>query len=319
MNFPLWQIFCLKCQTREGIGAWDDRSVGKVLAYASLRAQVQTLVPTSKAWRWVLWSDSLKLFRTLALHFLSWLNSQVGSSCVVAFLTISDDRFTPYHFSSHRKADGTRILTMYVPGSGLPDIGSACALYTQPSPWFSFTIRGHCLSRGFFLFLNKTSWPRSKLGRKGFIRLTLPHCCSSPKEVRTGTQAGQEAGADAETMEGCYLLACFLIEPKTTSPEMAPPTRGHPHWHFLMGGSFLCDNGSLCQVDTQNQPGHIVSRHVAAGSTGISRSDLEGLRTVQMGEASGGTVGQGNPDCLWLKRKVECQKRRLPSGHWRQL
>jgi hypothetical protein len=30
------------------------------------------------------------------------------------------------------------------------------------------------------------------------------------KEVRTGTQAGQEAGADAEAMEGCYLLACFL-------------------------------------------------------------------------------------------------------------
>jgi hypothetical protein len=29
------------------------------------------------------------------------------------------------------------------------------------------------------------------------------------KEVRTGTQAGQEAGADAETMEGCYLPACF--------------------------------------------------------------------------------------------------------------
>jgi hypothetical protein len=41
------------------------------------------------------------------------------------------------------------------------------------------------------------------------MQLTLPHCCSSPKEVRTGTQAGQEAGADAEAMEGCYLLACF--------------------------------------------------------------------------------------------------------------
>jgi hypothetical protein len=26
------------------------------------------------------------------------------------------------------------------------------------------------------------------------------------KEVRTGTQAGQKAGADAE---GCFLLACF--------------------------------------------------------------------------------------------------------------
>jgi hypothetical protein len=29
------------------------------------------------------------------------------------------------------------------------------------------------------------------------------------KEVRTETQAGQGAGADAEAMEGCYLLACF--------------------------------------------------------------------------------------------------------------
>ena len=44
----------------------------------------------------------------------------------------------------------------------------------------------------------------------------------SPKEVRTETQAGQEAGADAEAMEGCYLLAYFL-----------------------------CDNSSLCQADTK--------------------------------------------------------------------
>jgi hypothetical protein len=29
------------------------------------------------------------------------------------------------------------------------------------------------------------------------------------KEVRTGTQAGQIAEADAEAMEGCSLLACF--------------------------------------------------------------------------------------------------------------
>jgi hypothetical protein len=53
------------------------------------------------------------------------------------------------------------------------------------------------------------------------------------KGCRTGTQAGQKSGADAEAMEGCSLLACFpwlaqpaLIEPKTTSPEMVPPTRG---------------------------------------------------------------------------------------------
>jgi hypothetical protein len=53
------------------------------------------------------------------------------------------------------------------------------------------------------------SWSRSKLERKGFIQLTLPHCCLSPKEVRTGTQAGQEAGDDGEAMERCYLLVCF--------------------------------------------------------------------------------------------------------------
>jgi len=118
----------------------------------------------------------------------------------------------------------------------------------------------------------QTSWPRSKLGRKGCIQLTLPHGCSSPKKVRTGTQAGQEAGADAEAMEGCYWLpysACSLIEPKTTSPGMAPPTMGWvllpwslvdkmPYswisWrHFLNWGSFLCDNFSLCQ-DQPVQP-----------------------------------------------------------------
>ena len=51
------------------------------------------------------------------------------------------------------------------------------------------------------------SRPGSKLGRKEFIELTLPCCCLSPKEVRTGTQVGQEAGADTEAMEGCDLLA----------------------------------------------------------------------------------------------------------------
>jgi hypothetical protein len=43
------------------------------------------------------------------------------------------------------------------------------------------------------------------LGREGFIQLTLPNCSSSPKEIRTGTQVGQEAGADAEALEGYFL------------------------------------------------------------------------------------------------------------------
>jgi hypothetical protein len=50
---------------------------------------------------------------------------------------------------------------------------------------------------------------KKQLGRKGFIQLTLPYCCSSPREFRTVTQAGQKIGADAETMEGCSLLAFF--------------------------------------------------------------------------------------------------------------
>ena len=37
------------------------------------------------------------------------------------------------------------------------------------------------------------------------------------KEVRTGTQVGREAGADAEAMEGCSLLPCF---PWLTQPAL---------------------------------------------------------------------------------------------------
>jgi hypothetical protein len=75
---------------------------------------------------------------------------------------------------------------------------------------------------------------QSNLGRKGLIWLTLPHHCSSFKEVRTGTQAyrNPEAGADAEAMEGCCSLvcspiacsACFLIESGTISSGLASPT-----------------------------------------------------------------------------------------------
>ena len=77
-------------------------------------------------------------------------------------------------------------------------------LWLVGSAWVSIAT---CLSQGFYPCTNIMT--KKQLGRKGFIQLTLPYCCSSPKEVRTGTQAGQEAGADAEAMEGCFLLACF--------------------------------------------------------------------------------------------------------------
>jgi hypothetical protein len=51
---------------------------------------------------------------------------------------------------------------------------------------------------------------KANLERKGLILFTLPQCSLSLKETRTGTQdsGNLEAGADAEAMEGCCLLAC---------------------------------------------------------------------------------------------------------------
>jgi hypothetical protein len=50
---------------------------------------------------------------------------------------------------------------------------------------------------------------KKQLGRKGFLQLTFSTLLLIIKGCRTGTQAGQEAGVDAEAMEGCYWLACF--------------------------------------------------------------------------------------------------------------
>jgi hypothetical protein len=35
---------------------------------------------------------------------------------------------------------------------------------------------------------------KKQVGKKGFIQLTLPHCSSPLKEVRTGTQTELELG-----------------------------------------------------------------------------------------------------------------------------
>jgi len=79
----------------------------------------------------------------------------------------------------------------------------------------------------------QTSWKKNKLGRKGFIWLTLPYCCSSPrksglelKQVRK-QELMQRPWRDVLTgLPHLACSACSLIEPKTTSPGMVPPTRG---------------------------------------------------------------------------------------------
>ena len=126
---------------------------------------------------------------------------------------------------------------------------------------------GTNLSRSGFVFLQETPWPRSKLGRKGFIQLTLPHCCSSPKDVRTGTQASQEAAAGAEAMEDfIYWVASpgllSLLSNRTQDYQWDSTTHKGPSYHLsliekvlyswipwrhcLKRGSFLWDNSCLC-------------------------------------------------------------------------
>jgi hypothetical protein len=63
-----------------------------------------------------------------------------------------------------------------------------------------------CLSQGFFLHKHHN---QEAVGEERVYSTYTSILLFITKEVRTGTQAGQEAGADAEAMEGCSLLACF--------------------------------------------------------------------------------------------------------------
>jgi hypothetical protein len=89
--------------------------------------------------------------------------------------------------------------------------------------------------------------------------------------ITKGSQDRNSHRAGTWRQEGRCLLACsacFLIEPGTNSPGMAPPTTGPPrlgHLDFLVEKNqshegissreapFFCDNCSLCQVDRRNQ------------------------------------------------------------------
>jgi hypothetical protein len=67
--------------------------------------------------------------------------------------------------------------------------------------------------------------------------------------------------------------ACSLIEPRLPAQRWSHPQGDLPHWplietmphswisrrHFPNWSYFLCDNSSLCQVDTQNQLVHGLS------------------------------------------------------------
>jgi hypothetical protein len=86
-------------------------------------------------------------------------------------------------------------------------------MLTCPPP---FTPFNQTVSYSGFLFLHKhhdqeASWEERIYSAYTSILLFIT------KEVRTGTQADQEAGADAEAMEGCSLLACL---PRLAQPAL---------------------------------------------------------------------------------------------------
>ena len=64
-----------------------------------------------------------------------------------------------------------------------------------------------CLSQGFYSCTNIMT--KKQVGEERVYSAYTSILLFITKEVRTGTQAGQKAGADAEAMEGCSLLACF--------------------------------------------------------------------------------------------------------------
>jgi hypothetical protein len=78
----------------------------------------------------------------------------------------------------------------------------------------------NCLSQGFH------SWTRPGITKKQFGEERVYSAYTSillfiTKEVRTGTQAGQKAGVDAEATEGCFLLA-YQPRDGTTHKGLSP-------------------------------------------------------------------------------------------------
>jgi hypothetical protein len=86
-----------------------------------------------------------------------------------------------------------------------------------------------CLIQCFYSW-RKHHGQEASWGGKGLFNLHFHTAgCSSLKEVGTGIQAGQKAGADAEAMEGCFLLACFpcFAQPALLQNPRLPAQRWH--------------------------------------------------------------------------------------------
>jgi hypothetical protein len=169
---------------------------------------------------------SIKIAIALISLYSSLWNFTSQASIICTVLNIIFQASTE-HPPELLTPNGSSCTKFQSPLDSPPQTWSGCHRNT-PLGWYQLVLVRVSI-------LVQTSWGRRKLGRRWFIQFTLPHCYSSTKNVRTGTQEGQEAGTDAEAMEGCYLLTCFpaflsLLSYRTqemvASPEMVPPTVG---------------------------------------------------------------------------------------------
>jgi hypothetical protein len=102
--------------------------------------------------------------------------------------------------------------------------------------WLSFqrTWIWPCLSQGFYSCTNIMT--KKQVGEERVYSAYTSTLLFITKEVRTGTQADQEAGADAEAMEACSLLACSacsLIEPRLPAQRWSHPQGAFPPWSLI--------------------------------------------------------------------------------------
>ena len=89
-----------------------------------------------------------------------------------------------------------------------------------------------CLSQGFYSCTNIMT--KKQVGEERVYSAYTSILLFITKGCRTGTQAGQKAGADAEAMEGCSLLACLaccLIKPRLPVQIWSHPQGAFPLDH----------------------------------------------------------------------------------------
>jgi hypothetical protein len=71
-----------------------------------------------------------------------------------------------------------------------------------PHSWYKFVLVGVSIS-------GQNTMTKKQVGEERVYLAYISILLFITKEVRTGTQAGQEAGTNTEAIEGCSLLACF--------------------------------------------------------------------------------------------------------------